>query len=54
MCSFPWNVFFALGAAFLSYALIEKPALNLRRKIEARLFQRADRVTPVTALQSVP
>ena len=51
MCSFPWNVFFALGAAFLSYALIEKPALNLRRKIEARLFRSAEQITPLPASQ---
>jgi len=39
ICSFPWNVGLALGAAFLSYALIEKPGLSLRRKIESRLFR---------------
>ena len=45
--SFPWNLALALGAATLSYYLVEKPFLRLRRYLEFR-WQRV-RTVGVTA-----
>ena len=43
MCAFPWNVILALGAAYLSYALVERPVLDLRRKYCVRFSPSAPR-----------
>ncbi len=52
VCAFPMNILLATGVALLSYALIEKPCLNLRKSVEAKVFRRADRAAgcnPVVA-----
>lgn len=45
MCAFPWNVVLALAAATLSYACVERPALNLRRKNGAVAALRIEKST---------
>lgn len=35
-CAFPQNVLLAFGAALLSYYLVEKPFLNLRKRLRLR------------------
>ncbi len=42
--SFPLNLALAVGAALLSYYLIEQPSLGLRQRWEARLFPKAPRL----------
>ncbi len=42
--SFPLNLALAVGAALLSYYLIEQPSLGLRQRLEAWLFPKAPRL----------
>ena len=53
-CSFPLNLALAFLAACLSYALVEKPCLDLRKRIEVRLFNRVRPVGSVAASQPAP
>lgn len=58
--SFPLNLTLAVGAALLSYYLIEKPSLRLRQRLEARLFpkgkpsQQTERALVLPFEQSTP
>jgi peptidoglycan/LPS O-acetylase OafA/YrhL len=54
VCSFPANILLTLAAASLSYALVEKPCLNLRKRVESRLFNRRGRLVPIVASQPAP
>jgi len=54
VCCFPLNILLAFLAAVLSYILVEKPCLDLRKQVEKRLFNRTKAVAPVAAPQSVP
>lgn len=51
ICKFPVNIILTFIAAWLSYSWVERPFLNLRKKLEAKLFKRETKLVSVPVSQ---